>query len=601
MTGTNHTAQQYWRLLVLPVAALVSLVPPLPAESPELHVIARPDLSEMEPQVREQFRESLQALDEILTNKGVSDAELAEVFGGTGQLFMLYDFVDSAEQCFLNAVALAPNEFRWLYYLGVVQEGQGELEQAIATLERALQIRPEDLPSLIRTAQIELDNIRLEQAETRFQQVLALDPGNAAAHYGLGRIAMLREDFPGAITHFEEALARQVQASTAHYQLGLAYREIGNMDKARTHLARQGRTEVEFEDPLMQELRELVRGSSLFVVGATRAKAAGEWEEAVTLFKLALAADPNNNAARLALATTYMQSGEVEAATRELQQALMLDPENLAGHYNLGTILAQQGQTAAAIAHLEHAIAIDPELEIAHINLAVILARQGDLDEAEHHYAQALRVQPDDLEARQQRAQLLLRLERVDEAIAELEWLAREQPKSVDTQVELARALGTAGRYGDAADTFGRALQMAPGDIELQYARGLALLFSERYAEARDHLEESVRQSPQSLPLRHLLARFLATSPEASLRDGRRALQMAQEVMRAQPIPEYAETVAMAFAETEQFDQAASVQQQIITRVGANTDPATAERFRRHLELYEKHQPVRAPWLVRRP
>ena len=46
----------------------------------------------------------------------------------------------------------------------------------------------------------------------------------------------------------------------------------------------QGRTEVEFEDPLMQELGRLVRGSSLFVVGATRAKAAGSFDEAVTCF-----------------------------------------------------------------------------------------------------------------------------------------------------------------------------------------------------------------------------------------------------------------------------------------------------------------------------
>ena len=57
------------------------------------------------------------------------------------------------------------------------------------------------------------------------------------------------------------------------------------------------------------------------------------------------------------------------------------------------------------------------------------------------------------------------------------------------------------------------------------------------------------------------------------------------------------ETVGMAFAETGQYDQAASVQMQIISRVGANADAQTAERFRRHLELYQQQLPVRAPWL----
>ena len=72
---------------------------------------------------------------------------------------------------------------------------------------------------------------------------------------------------------------------------------------------------------------------------------------------------------------------------------------------------------------------------------------------------------------------------------------------------------------------------------------------------------------------------------------------MAQEVMRARPSLDYAETVAMAFAEAGQYAQAVSTQNQIIERAGPSADPQQAARLARHLDLFLQGQPVRAPWL----
>jgi len=570
------------------------------AAAPDLLPIARPDLTEMEPQVREQFEQTLRTLDQVLASETISNDELAAVFGSTGQLFMLYDFIDNARDCLLNAIDLAPDQFRWLYYLGVVQEGQGDREQAQATFQRASELVPEDLATRIRLGGVELDLMEPAQAAAIYQRVLEQDPDNAAAHYGLGRIALLREDAAAAVTHFEHVLTQQPQASTAQYQLGLAYRETGEVDKARSHLALQGRTEVEFEDPLMQDLGTLVRGSSLFVVGATRAKAAGSFDEAVSLFRLALEADPENTPARQALASTLIQMGELTAAVEELEQALEREPGSLATHYNLGTVLAQQGQTEQAIEHLRQAIDIDPEFEDGHINLAVLLAQQGDPQGAVQHYARALAVNSDDLEARQQRARLLIHLGRTDEAIEELRRVTLQSPGSVDDHLELARTLATQDRFSEAADSFAKALELSPEDRATGFGLALTLLLAARYPEALAHLESSAKRQPENLEIRHLLARFLATCPAADLRDGVRALRMAQEVMRFQPNFEYAETVAMAFAEVGQYAQAVATQSQIMDRVGPSADPQMATRLARHLDLYLQSRPVRAPWLTGR-
>ena len=584
-----------WVLAALCVSAAAASAATEPAE---LLPIARPDLTEMEPQVQAQFEQSLQILDEILASDAISDAELAEVYGNTGQLFMLYEFIPNARDCLLNAVQLSADRFRWLYYLGVVQAGDGDLEQAMVTFQRAQKIEPEDLPTRIRLGRVELALAKPEDAALTFRQVLDLDPNNPAAHYGLGRIAMLQEDYAAAVTHFAEVLNRQPQAATAHYQVGLAYRELGEIEKARHHLSLQGRAEVDFDDPLMQELGELVRGSSLFVVGATRAKAAGSFDEAVQLFRAALEVDPDNSAARQALASTLIQMGELDAAVQELEQSLEREPDNLATHYNLGTVLAQQGQTEPAIAHLTRAVEIDPEFEDGHVNLAVLMAQQGDLEASERHYAWALAIDPGDVESRQQRAQLLLRLGRQDEAIQQLQGVAQHRPSSAADHLELARALGNRGRFSEAADSFAQVLELGLDNDEVKFALALTLILAEKYADAAAHLNRSTQLAPGNQELRHLLARFLATCPEGSLRDGERALRIAQNVMRSQPSLDYAQTVAMAFAEVGQFEEAVALQNQIIEWAGPSVAPEQAARLARHLDLYEQRQPLRAPWLT---
>jgi hypothetical protein len=61
--------------------------------------------------------------------------------------------------------------------------------------------------------------------------------------------------------------------------------------------------------------------------------------------------------------------------------------------------------------------------------------------------------------------------------------------------------------------------------------------------------------------LQHLLARLLAAAPDAAVRDGRRALDLALALHRVAPAVAAAETVAMAYAEVGDFTQALAWQE----------------------------------------
>lgn len=567
------------------------------ADEPAVVPIPWPGDANMEAAIQEQLRAVRATLEPMIAETPTDQEELAEAYGNAGQVYLVYSLVDSSQACFFNAATLAPEEFRWNYYLGRTYQEDGKPKEAAFFLGRAHALRPADIPALIRLAQTELINGRLEEADAHFHQVLVLDPGNANAHFGLGQVAHTKQDFQQAIEQFEAALASQPEATAIHYQLALAYRDLGDADQGRRHLTLRGQQEVQFDDPLMQELRTLVRGGSLLVYSATHARAAGDLDAAAQGFRQALEIDPANNSARLNLASTLIQQGDLSSAGSLLEEALRYDETNSSAHYNLGLVLEQTGQRDLALEHMRQATDLAPDYVDAHLNYGLLLQEVGRLDEAEQQYSLAAQLDPTDATIRFRHASVLLQLSRLQEAVVELQLALDVQSDSVDGYLLLARAQGVSGQYADSADSFARVLALDPENSEARFARALALLLAEEYQKARDHLEQSLQRQPSNLALKNSFARLLATCPEEDIRDGARALRLAQEVVRVELAIDHAETVAMALAETGQFDEAASLQLKIIdqaTRVGGDT--ALRERLQRNLELYRNRQPVRAPW-----
>ena len=69
---------------------------------------------------------------------------------------MAADLDDAAEPCLLNAQTLAPTDIRWPYYLGHLNRDRGELATARTFFERSLELRPDDVASLVWLGDIHL-------------------------------------------------------------------------------------------------------------------------------------------------------------------------------------------------------------------------------------------------------------------------------------------------------------------------------------------------------------------------------------------------------------------------------------------------------------
>jgi tetratricopeptide (TPR) repeat protein len=521
---------------ILPTRAQEEQGGPSPAAAgPALLSIPIPSLSHMNKDVRNQLRDSQAALEALQEQRDVSAEELGLAFGKLGKLYHAYKFLEAAEACYRNAQTLRPDVFEWPYYLGHVYDRQGTPLEAIATFDDALAIQPDSLPAMIALAQIHLSAEQLDQAEPLFRRALTQDRACVTALVGLGKIALARRDFAVAVRHFESALARQPEASVIYYPLAMAYRGLGEMDKARK-LLQKGRTTAtaaEVADPLMDELQELCVGYEQLILTGVAMGQAGKLDGALERLEQAVLADPQNPDARMNLGTVLAKLGRSDTAIEQFRSAIRLKPDYILARCNLGALLSIEGRNKEAIKHFGQAIRYDSECSHAHLGLADALVEIGDHELASTHYAHVIRIDP-------------------------------RHPSARLGQVV---ALSRMGRYADALE---------------RLQAGLAVL-------------------PQSMGLTHAMARLLAACPDQTVRDGPRALRLGMTVFKIKQTIEHGETVAMAYAEGGQYEQACRLQSQIVAVAQKAKGDDIPPRLRRNLTLYRANKPCRNPWPSKSP
>ena len=113
-----------------------------------------------------------------------------------------------------------------------------------------------------------------------------------------------------------------------------------------------------------------------------------------------LAADPDNNMARVNIGFAHLQKAELDQAERDFRDVLRRDPNSAVAHYDLAVALKQQRRSRRLPRrNCAQAIALDPRLAEAHYTLGIIYWQSGDFDAAAKEMAAAAEISPDYAEA----------------------------------------------------------------------------------------------------------------------------------------------------------------------------------------------------------
>ncbi|HEV8241318.1 MAG TPA: tetratricopeptide repeat protein [Thermoanaerobaculia bacterium] len=456
------------------------------AEDPAAKVPS-PDLAGLEPAVAAQLQAGREALVARLADKAAKPDELAEAWGGQGQLYHAYGLFDAAVVCYREAAALQPKELRWPYLLGQAERARSELAAARVALQTALAIAPYP-PALVALGEMDLAEGDSTGAAEAAQRALALVPKDAAALAVLGQAKLSQRDFKGAAEALEAALVALPQADRLHYPLALAYRGLGDEERAKQELARVGRTGARTADPLLEELDAARTGELAPLLRARRAAAAGDWKSAAAELRRALAANPKSVRANVDLGAALANLGDASGARAALEAALAGEPSNMTAHFNLGVLLLGAGDAAAALPHLEAVVAAKADDVDAQRSLGDALLALGRPADALPHYRAAIAAADLDEPSRFGEAVALLRMGKLAEARDRLEKAYQVMPEQGRLTHLLARLLAAdpdlSRRNGARAVELANAVWQAQPDAAHGRTLALALAEAGRCADA---------------------------------------------------------------------------------------------------------------------
>jgi tetratricopeptide (TPR) repeat protein len=250
-------------------------------------------------------------------------------------------------------------------------------------------------------------------------------------------------------------------------------------------------------------------------------------------------------------------------AVRELRQAVAIAPGNGFTRLNLGTALYMSGDTSGALEQYQAAVRLRPDLAKAHFAIGVI--RESSGQDAE--------------------------------AIGAFETAVRNDPGYVEARFSLANALRRTGRVRESLPHYQEVIRISPAVSQASFGYAMGLVRLGEYQQARERLERDVQTFPGQPGIAHALARLLAAAPDDRVRDGARALGLAEALKRSQPdSQEVTETLAMALAEVGRFDEAVKWQTEAIRDARRAGRADLAARLGANRRLYEARRPCRTPW-----
>jgi len=452
-----------------------------PAPAPALQAVPAPDLSPLEAAVAEQLAAVRSTVDAVLADPASGAAERAVAYGDLGRVYHAYGLLQPARSAYENAAALAPGEFRWPYYLGLLHQAAGDLGAAAGAFDRVLALLPRALPALVHRAEVALAANRPDEAESYLLRALDTDPESAAVRAVLGQVALSRREYARAAELLEAALEALPDADRLHYPLALAYRGLGDEQRAREHLALRGEVGVRPPDALLDEMEALRRGERVQLLRGQTAYRAGRYAEAAEAFRAAVAANPESVPARVDLAAALVAVGDPSGAEDELRRALELAPRNATAHYNLGLILGAAGDATAAARELAAAVESAPRDPGMRLAYAQALAGARRDEEALAAFRVALGQSPLDAAVRLGEAQMLVRLGRYGEARERLEEASATLPEDPSIALALAKVLAAAPdpAVRDGARALGLARTLHQGQMTDRSAEALALALAE--------------------------------------------------------------------------------------------------------------------------
>ena len=331
-----------------------------------------------------------------------------------GNLAMAYDangFYAEAISTYEEAAFLSPEEFRWPYYMGIVQSEIGDLQAAIQSVDLALTIDPLYAPGLLRKSVWLVYEREFERADQSLQ-------------------ILLESDIP------------------------IHLRSIGNMARGRALIGMNNpQAAIELLEPLLAS----VRVSSGELKMAETLLSTGQVDRALTLLKKLRQIKPEDPSILNNLATAYVRKNQMNEAFQIYNEAIDIHGDYFLLHFNLGTAYELSGDRERALNHFDRVLELRPTMSRALQRRAMLLSDLGRHDEALTAIEEAIMAGAGTAQMSFYAGLIKGSQGKWLEAVREFETAINIDPRMVRSYLFLGHALIELNRFDEAARAFSMA------------------------------------------------------------------------------------------------------------------------------------------------
>ncbi|MCD6298402.1 MAG: tetratricopeptide repeat protein, partial [Deltaproteobacteria bacterium] len=359
-----------------------------------------------------------------------------------------------AEKTYLKAVDSAPDEdVGALMNLGAYYDRRKSYDKALEAMNRALEIRKDDLNILVSMAQLHFDFRKMKEAEATIDKVLEKDKGHVGANFLKGRLYLIRRDFANALERFDLVVRERPRYAIAYY-----FKALSLVGKGEKKLAEQDLLKAVELNPRLLEAR-LILGESYL---RQREKDLAR-QQIISALQLA----PGNPRVLTLQGNLKILERDVEGAEAAYKKVIELAPDYAPGYVRLGLLYNLTKRQDEALRSFRKALELNPlqtdalglivatylrdkkpdvALQTCEMqkqktgenpsNLALIEFLEGniflskkDLKKAQEHFEKAIEINPTIMASYVALARIYVQEKKIDQAVSQYEAVLKKQPK----------------------------------------------------------------------------------------------------------------------------------------------------------------------------
>ncbi len=298
---------------------------------------------------------------------------------------------------FEQALEVIPRNSEVLFLMGVAQEKQGLIEEALVNYRLSHAMDNGNMDAVMAAAEVLASDGRIRQAQLYIESYMDIAGAHAGMYEIAGRLAMIQKQYEQASGYYQKAA--DIAPDNVHYSKSLA--------KAHYHTGQYAKA--------AEALKTLMRSDDFEPAGWADAMLGdcymqtGKFEPARRSYLLATRRNADDAKVWTNLAKAALALDDLPRTIVASRRAIELDGDLQDAKLLLGYALLRDGQVTAALKALSDAVGQHPDSAELHCVLGRAYDEAGNSAAANKCYDQAVRVEPESVLARELASQSDLR------------------------------------------------------------------------------------------------------------------------------------------------------------------------------------------------